>query len=292
MTTIAVVGVGAIGAAVAAALASRGADPLLCVRRAFDHLSATGGGIDVQVPARTAVDPAAVSRVDWVLFATKAHQTESAGPWLGALCGEGTRVAVLQNGVEHIERVRPLAGPAAVVPVVVDCPCRRTAPGVVVLRREARVTAPETEDGAAFAALFEGTPVQASTTADFTTAMWRKLCVNVATGGVTTVTSRPLGVIHEDGMAEIVRGLLDECVAVARAEGARLEPAFAAELVSNLRGGDPEAVSSILADRLAGRPLESDARHGAVGRFGRKHGIETPLNDVIAALLAGVPPGS
>jgi 2-dehydropantoate 2-reductase len=36
---------------------------------------------------------------------------------------------------------------------------------------------------------------------------------------------------------------------------------------------------------MAGRPMEIDARNGAIVRFGRKHGIPTPLNEMAVALL-------
>ena len=52
-----------------------------------------------------------------MLLAVKAHQTDGAAGWLAALCGGGTTVAVLQNGIDHVERVAPLAGDA-------EC-CRR-----------------------------------------------------------------------------------------------------------------------------------------------------------------------
>lgn len=47
-----------------------------------------------------------------------------------------------------------------------------------------------------------------------------------------------------------------------------------------------------LARRLAaecvavGRPLEWDARNGVVQRLGAKHGIPTPVSDVVVPLLA------
>ena len=36
---------------------------------------------------------------------------------------------------------------------------------------------------------------------------------------------------------------------------------------------------------MAGRPMEIDARNGAVVRFGKKHGIPTPFNEMAVALL-------
>ena len=46
------------------------------------------------------------------------------------------------------------------------------------------------------------------------------------------------------------------------------------ELSAARRGGVP----STLTDRRAGRPLEADARNGAVARVGARHGIATPAN--------------
>ena len=46
-----------------------------------------------------------------------------------------------------------------------------------------------------------------------------------------------------------------------------------------------DAVNSMHADRMAGRPMEIDARNGAIVRLGRKHGIATPCNEMAVALL-------
>ena len=64
-------------------------------------------------------DPAAAAPVDWVLLCTKSHDTPSAAPWLARLCRPSTRVAVLQNGVDHVSRVSPLIAGATVVPAIV-----------------------------------------------------------------------------------------------------------------------------------------------------------------------------
>lgn len=47
----------------------------------------------------------------------------------------------------------------------------------------------------------------------------------------------------------------------------------------------PDALNSLIADRMAGRQMEIDARNGAVVRFGKKHGIPTPMNEMAVALL-------
>ena len=43
---------------------------------------------------------------------------------------------------------------------------------------------------------------------------------------------------------------------------------------------------SIHADRLAGNRMEIDARNGVIVRLGHKHGIATPMNQMLVTLLA------
>jgi len=283
---IAVVGVGAVGGAVAAPLCASGAhEVVLCVREPFATLAVDAPKERIEVPARCEREPGRVGAVDWVLLATKAYDTAGAAPWLEALCRAGTVLAVLQNGVEHAERVQPFAGRAEILPVVVECPVERTAPGRVTQRASARLTVPAGPRGDAFAALFAGTSIGAETSADFASAAWRKLCLNVASGPLLALTGRPHEVLHSPGMAALARGLIAECVAVGRAEGARLEDGLADALVARLLAAPPKAGTSMLYDRRAGRRLEGDARNGAVVRFGARHGIATPLNQAVCALL-------
>jgi len=283
---IACVGVGAIGGAVVAPLAASGRhDVVLCVREPFERLIVESPARRIEVQARCETDAARVGPADWVLLATKAQDVPGTAKWLAALCASGTTVAVLQNGVEHRERVTPFAGPAEVLPVVVELPAARSAPGRIRMRAGARLTVPAGAAGEAFARLFEGTDVAVEVTADFARSAWRKLCLNAASGALTALTERTVEVLHEPGMAELARGIMLECLAVARAEGAALPDSFADEILARLLAMPAGAGNSMLYDRQARRPLELDARNGAVARIGARHQIATPLNAAVCALL-------
>jgi len=52
-----------------------------------------------------------------------------------------------------------------------------------------------------------------------------------------------------------------------------------------MRRGSRDGENSMLADRRAGRPMEIDARNDVIVRLGRKHGIATPMNALLVALL-------
>jgi 2-dehydropantoate 2-reductase len=72
---------------------------------------------------------------------------------------------------------------------------------------------------------------------------------------------------------------------VGRAEGASLDDSLVEEVLAGARKAPAEGVNSLLADRLAGRRTEIDARNGIVVRLGRKHGIRTPCNEMAVALI-------
>ena len=70
-----------------------------------------------------------------------------------------------------------------------------------------------------------------------------------------------------------------------RAEGAVLDDSLVETVLQSYRDAPPDSVNSLHADRLAGRPMELDARNGVIVRLGRKYGIPTPCNQMAVALL-------
>jgi len=86
-------------------------------------------------------------------------------------------------------------------------------------------------------------------------------------------------------MGEVALQIIRECAAVARAEGAHLEENVADLVLAAQRAAPVDSINSMLADRLAGRPVEIDARNGVIVRLGQKHGIATPSNGMAVALM-------
>jgi 2-dehydropantoate 2-reductase len=284
MTRIAVVGTGAIGVTIAAWLiADPALDVTLCARTPFERLRVqTPDGVLESSPTLL-TDPADATPVDWVIVATKTYDAAGAARWLDRLVQDGTRVAILQNGVEHRSRF-PQLDPDSIVPVVVDIPAERNAPGEVVQRRTGSLTVPAGPASDAFAALFAATPIELRLTEDWLTAAWAKLAINCA-GVVSALTLKPAGVANDPAIAELMRGLVRECIAVGRAEGAALDDDVADRVVEGYRTGPADSINSIHADRLAGRETEIDARNEVIVRLGAKHGIDAPLNRMAAALV-------
>jgi 2-dehydropantoate 2-reductase len=285
MARIAVIGPGAIGGTIAAWL---GQDPrhevIVCARSGLETLELIHpDGVLVQRPV-VLRDPAAAGPVDWALAAVKTYDSEAAAAWLGALLSKGGRLGVLQNGVEQRARFGAFVDEEQITPAVVDIPAERTGPGRIRQRRFGALTAPAGPAGDDFAALFAATPIAATTTTDFTSALWAKLAINAA--GAAPAALRLAGAPQDSPeLAPLAEALARETIAVGEAEGAKLD---AAALLARVRASmQPPRTSrnSLELDLAAGRPTEIDARNGVVVRRGLAHGLETPNNRQIVALL-------
>ena len=275
---VAVVGLGGIGGGVAGTLAAGGQFTL----------ERDEGTVEPRLSIWT--DPTQAKPVDWVFLCTKTHQTAAAGPWLARLCTPATRVAVLQNGIDHVARVAPLAGGAAIVPVLVYFNGERLAGDRVRIRHAGSFDAVVADDepGRAFIDLFEGTPLRIIRSGDFATLAWRKLLINAVANPITALTLQRQAVLRRPDVQELCRAILDEAVAAARAEGIKLAEDETARTIATLHNFSGELGTSMYFDRLAGRRLEVEALTGAIVAAGERHGLEMPLNRALLTLLRAI----
>lgn len=286
MTTIALIGPGAIGGTVAAWLAQNPAqDVMVCARTPFDGLQVATPGGAITAQPELVTDPAQARVVDWVLVATKTYDADSTRPWLERLVGERTRVAIIQNGVEHVRLFEHLVPAEQLVPVMINLPAVRSAPGRIVQHRHGIIAVPAGSNGDDLVALFAHTEIEAAAHADFLSQAWIKLCGN-CTAIVPTLTLRAPGPAWSADLEAIIRGLAEECAAVGRAEGADIPRAVVDDAIANARNSVEGSVAgSLHADRLAGHKMEVDARNGVIVRLGARHGIATPMNKILVTLL-------
>jgi len=133
--------------------------------------------------------------------------------------------------------------------------------------------------------------------------IWSKLLVNTAFTGLSAVSGLRYGAVaaHRDGRRAAL-AVWAEGVRVGQAEGLALEPVLGVEPHELVVGPDGDetvadaalermmAVAgnskpSMLQDLEAGRATEVDVVNGGVAQRGRAHGIPTPVNDRVVALV-------
>jgi 2-dehydropantoate 2-reductase len=296
-----VIGCGAVGSLFAANLARLDGVELWAYdldRAHVDAINARGlrlsGAADVVGAVRATADAASLPPCDFGLVATKSMHTGAAVAAAAHAFRDGS-VCSVQNGVgneeaiaEHVERVmRGTTFPAG----------RIVAPGHVQWDVQGDTTigpfepspAPMAEVGRlAETCTRAGMPTKA--VADARGPQWRKLIFNAATNPIGALTGLTHGRVCEDeGLRRLVSALVDEGKAVAAAQGIELD-ADPEELIDH--AARPEVAyehkASMLQDVEARRPTEIDYLNGGVVRFGRAHGVPTPLNEAVAALIKGL----
>jgi len=291
-TNIALVGPGAVGTTVAALLYKAGHSVLVCGHTPRDSIELRPDGEDpIVVPGPVRTDPGEVAGpVDVVVLAVKATQNGDARGWLTRLCDDRTIVAVLQNGVEQVGQVQPLCPSSAVIPGIVWYGAETQPAGWVRLRTEAALVLPTGPAAETVAELLRAAGCRVDCDSDFITAAWRKLLTN-ALAGFMALSGRRAGMFRREDVAALSRRYVAECLAVARAEGARLTDDAVDELGGLFRQAPEDMGTSILADRENRRRMEWDIRNGVIIRKARAHGLPTPISDVVVPLLAAASDG-
>ena len=288
---VAVIGLGSIGGVAAGCLrAADRHDVIACVRQPIGRLVLDRAEESVELPLQVLTDPAQAPRVDWVLLCTKVQHTPLTAPWLQRLCDRSTRVAVLQNGIDHAARVAPLVDGATIVPTIVYYNGERLGLDHVRLRQVAErdLAVADDANGRGFAQLLAGTPLRVMLSDDFRTLLWRKLLINAIANPITALTSQRQAVFRRDDIKALCLAVLDEAVTVARADGAHLAEDEPVQTLSTLLTYPPDAGTSMYFDRLAGYSLEVEALTGAIVAAGARLKIATPINSALLAMLRAV----
>jgi 2-dehydropantoate 2-reductase len=298
---ICIVGCGAVGSLFAANLARLDGVEVWAYdlsREHVDAINANGlrlsGAGDVVGHPRATSDAADLPPCDFGIVATKAMHT-SAAVAATAHAFTGGCVATVQNGIGNEEAI------AEFVPRVVrgtTFPAGKIlAPGHVQWDVKGDTTlgpfeprpAPfEEVERLADACTRAGMPTAA--VRDARGPQWRKVIFNASTNPVGALTGLTHGrVCERPDLRALVSGLVDEGKAVAAAQGIELD-ADPEALIDH--AAKPEVAyghkASMLQDVEARRTTEIDYLNGGIVRFGREHGVPTPLNQAIWALVKGV----
>jgi 2-dehydropantoate 2-reductase len=304
---IGVVGAGATGAYLAAALTSADYDVTILTRgrstsaireRGITIVGADDGSI-VAKPARVVESGDRIEPVDVTLFCVKAYDTAEAANDAAGLVGDDGAILCLQNGVANEERLAEVYGEHRVMSGVLYIGAERLDPGVVRVLTPARVMfGPYTEATAATKLIgprlqmaLEAAGVDTTLDGSIRSAKWQKFLFNCGLNPLTAITGKRLGEIrsHPAGRA-IFSALIEEATRAAQAAGA---PIAGDALEQAEATGDQMDISSSMAEDLkAGRALELDAFTGHVLDLAEEAGMAAPTTRIVHALLEIVDPRS
>ncbi|MGI8557331.1 MAG: ketopantoate reductase family protein [Solirubrobacteraceae bacterium] len=288
---IAVLGPGGVGGLLAAALARAG-EPVLLVAREQTAALIAREGIDVRsvalgdFHAAPAVATRLDRQVDALLVATKAAGLDAA---LERVEVSPKLVLPLLNGLDHLAVLRARFGEGRVLGATIRVGSDLPVPAQTVQNRSflrIEIAAGDADTGP-LAASLERAGVQVVVGASEARVMWGKLVRLNALACTTSASGLLLGEIRSDPhwRAQLL-GAIEEAAAVARAEGAAIEPA---NVWAEFEQAHATLGSSMARDIAAGREPELDAIPGAVLRAAARHDIDCPVvealvRDIVSSL--------
>ena len=286
---VSIVGAGAVGCYFGARLAAAGA-PVTLIGRALHMEAVARDGLLLETQSGTGrVHPAATTSLEairdsrLVLLCVKTLDTETAARAICPLLAPGAVVVSMQNGVDNAARIRA-ATLMEVVSAVVYVAAAMAGPGHVKHSGRGDLMLPES--AADVAALFEAAQVPCRLSASIEGELWRKMVMNCAYNAISALGRASYGVMaRAPGIQGLIRAVIAETVAVARADGVELSVdemvAAAQKLGESLSG----ATSSTAQDIARGKATEIDSLNGYVARRGAEAGIATPVSETLCALV-------
>jgi 2-dehydropantoate 2-reductase len=311
----AILGAGAIGAYVGAALARGGADVVLIARGA--HLEAMQqNGVSVLSPrgdfhadVEATDELEGVSGADVVFIGLKAHSLPDLAPRLGELLEGDTAVIAAQNGIPWwyfqsqpgsledlvLESVDPGGAIAAaieperVIGCVIYCSTEIVEPGVIRHIEGTRFAIGEPDGSVsercrAISERFVAGGLKCPVEERLRDQIWLKLIGNTAFNPVTALTGATLGQLGEiEEMRRVLRATMEECAEVAARLGVTLPVSIDRRLEAGIAVGDHR--TSMLQDLEAGKPLETGCLSGAVIELADRLDVAVPHTRTIHACV-------
>ena len=284
-------GAGAVGMYFGGMLARAGHDVTLIARPQHveaierEGLHMDTKTFDERVAVRASSDPSAVKGAQLVLFSVKSADTESAGEQIKPFVGKESVVLCLQNGVDNDVRLRGVLSQPEVVAAVVYVGAEMAGPGHVKHHGRGDLSLDPVRNIPDLAKAFVAAGVPTEVSDNVRGALWLKLVLNCAYNAISAIAQKPYGeTVPGVGIPDVMRDVIDECLAIAKAEGVTITGDIDAA-VRSIYATIPQQYASTAQDIMRGKPTEIDYLNGYVVQRGKALGIKTPANQALWALV-------
>jgi len=288
---VAVMGAGAVGCYYGAMLARAGHEVVLIGRPAHvaavrrDGLRLQALSFDERVRLDASTEPSAVAGAGLVLFCVKSADSESAAAQIAPHLAPGALVLTLQNGVDNDARVRSVLPGHEVAAAVVYVATEMADPGHVRHHGRGELVIAPSRMSEAVARQFAAAGVPTEISPDVRGSLWAKLVLNCAYNALSAITQLPYGeIVKNAGVAGVLRDVVAECLAVAKAEGVEV-PGDIAAAVAGIARTMPAQYSSTAQDLARGKRSEIDHLNGFIVRRGEALGVPVPANRLLWTLV-------
>src|SRR6478736_608239 len=241
------------------------------------HLDGT-----LRLPASTRVE--AIAPGTLILLTTKVNNNVAAVQPIVDLLPDDVTIVCVQNGLYSENLVKDLVGDRALVlRAITQVGGVLVKPGVVDNTVAGYTLLESHERSPAIAAILTAAGLDGRIIPDIKKEGWRKAIFNCVINPTTALIGSEVGAIVNPQLNSLKQQIIDECLAVAAADGVTFEEDFVA-LIDRVFAG-ARTIASMRQDLMKGRKTEIDHMNGAVADLGAKYGIATPVNAAMATMI-------
>ena len=287
---VAVMGAGAVGCYFGAMLSRAGHDVTLIARPQHVEAIQRNGllfesrSFNGHIPVQATAEASGVKNADVVLFCVKSTDTESAGRAIMPFLKADAAILCLQNGVDNAERLQAVTARVA-ISAVVYVAAEMAGPGHVKHNGRGELIIGRSSASDEIAPQFVAAAIPTTVSDKVICELWIKLITNCAYNALSAIAELPYGpLLQVTGITDVMRNVIDECEAVARALNIPL-PATLRDTTLALAASMPDQYSSTAQDLKRGKPTEIDYLNGYVVRQGTALGIPTPTNLTLQVMV-------
>jgi 2-dehydropantoate 2-reductase len=288
---IVVLGAGAIGSVYAAKLAARH-DVTIVARP--DHVAAiASNGLRLTGREELTCHPRATARVPplgagtLVLLTTKVSDNRAAAAELSIRVRDDTVILCVQNGLGSEDVVKDvLAGCGLVLRAITQFGAIFREPGVIDYKVAGYTLIEQGPQSEAIASLLTACGLDGRVSPNIRAEIWRKLIFNCVINPITSILGTDVGSIADARLDPLKRLVVDECLAVARADhvtGIDYDEDFVKTIADVF--GPSRNIASMRQDLQRGKLTEIDFMNGAVVARGRQLGIDCPVNASLTTII-------
>ena len=245
----------------------------------------------VLVPIRKSLGN--LTSCDLVVVMVKAYSTRLVARVLRGKIGSQSTILTLQNGLGNAEALSRWLGNRVLAGSTTEASLR-LGPGEIKHTGRGTTLVGELDGSKSRRVVnvvraLERASFASHVTGEVQRVVWSKAVLNSAINPVTALTrlqNDQVSRLRE--LRDLMLGLLEEGVKIAKAEGVKLNLAQLSITLSKVLRSTGQNLSSMLQDVVNGRKTEVRELNGMIVKLGRTHGIDTSLNSHILGLVLGL----
>jgi 2-dehydropantoate 2-reductase len=285
---IIVLGAGAIGSLYGAKLAAQ--NKVTVVGRAEHAAAINSRGLRIEgiesevVRVHAATEIQLIGPEALIILTTKVPDSAGALRAMAPLMRDDTTILCLQNGLGSERIARAALGDRGVVlRGITQFGAIFQAPGVIQFMARGYTVIEEHERSDRLAGVLSAAGLDCRVSPDIGVDVWHKLVVNCVVNPITAILGCEVGNIANPQLDPLKRLVIDECIAVATAEGVTFKNDFMREIDHFFRPS--HNIASMLQDLRRRRATEIDYMNGAVAALGAQHNVACPINAALSAII-------